>query len=133
MSLELTKFNYSLSLCIVNKKVALKYMINENEIYKIVGENLASARKSRLKITQSDMAKRLNLTRTSISNIERGKQKAPLSLIYMYCLEVDKEITDILPNLRDLSQDGNVSGRVPRVSNIQGVLPNSIADLIESI
>ena len=108
-------------------------MINENEIYKIVGENLASARKSCLKITQSDMAERLSLTRTSISNIERGKQKAPLSLIYMYCLEVNKEITDILPNLRDLSQDGNVSGRVPRVSNIQGVLPNSIADLIESI
>jgi len=108
-------------------------MLNEDELYKIVGENLASARKSLLKITQLDMAERLNLTRTSISNIERGKQKAPLSLIYMYCLEVNKEITDILPNLSELSKDGNIAGKLISIGNVERVLPNSIADLIESI
>ena len=74
-------------------------MLDEDELYKIIGERLAAARKRKRTLTQGEAATRLGITRTSVSNIERGKQKAPLHLIYKYCQIVEKTVTDILPSL----------------------------------
>ena len=48
--------------------------IQTEEIYKIIGCRIRDARRKRL-ITQESLATQLNLTRTSVTNIEKGRQK----------------------------------------------------------
>src|SRR6266536_483215 len=47
---------------------------NSLQIYQAVGERIRAERK-RLKITQDELASEVGLTRTSITNLEKGKQK----------------------------------------------------------
>jgi transcriptional regulator with XRE-family HTH domain len=44
------------------------------EVYRIVGERIRDERK-KLDITQDELAKEIGLTRTSITNVEKGRQK----------------------------------------------------------
>ncbi len=107
-------------------------MLDELELYKLIGERLASARKRRPALTQDIMAKRLGLTRVSISNIERGKQKTPLSLIYKYCLVLNKDVFDILPKESEVLAD-KVSGTAVNIGNRSVVVPTKVAETISKI
>lgn len=47
---------------------------NSLQVYQAVGERIRAERK-KLKITQDELASQVGLTRTSITNLEKGKQK----------------------------------------------------------
>jgi transcriptional regulator with XRE-family HTH domain len=68
------------------------------EIYRIVGAGIA-ARRKKLRLKQSEVADRIGLTRASLANIERGRQKLMLHQIYRLAsaLEVGS-ITDLVPS-----------------------------------
>jgi len=108
-------------------------MYDEDEIYRYIGKELATARKYKRNITQDDMAKLLNLTRTSISNIERGRQKASLGLIYLYCSIVGKKITEVLPSLDDVLEREITTGTNITVGDGQRLVPDKVADMIKLI
>ncbi len=52
---------------------------------------------------QSDLARILELQRTSVSNIERGKQKPTLDTLLRFCEHFDLEIDALVPKLRDIT------------------------------
>jgi transcriptional regulator with XRE-family HTH domain len=68
------------------------------EIYRIVGAGLATRRK-KLRLKQSEVADQIGLTRASLANIERGRQKLMLHQLYRLAsaLKVDS-ITDLVPS-----------------------------------
>lgn len=68
------------------------------DLYRIVGAGLAARRKE-LRLRQSEVADRIGLTRASLANIERGRQKVMLHQIYRLAsaLEVGS-ITDLVPS-----------------------------------
>lgn len=70
--------------------------IDEATLYKTIGGRL-KARRKQLGKSQSWLAERTGLLRTSITNIESGRQKIPLHTLYAACLALNCELTDILP------------------------------------
>ena len=55
-------------------------------------------------MTQSQLADAVGVLRTSIANIEAGRQKPPLHLLYKLCIELGVEVVDILPRNTVISQ-----------------------------
>lgn len=70
------------------------------EFGRLVEEN-----RRRQKITQADLAKRVHLTRTSISNIECGRQQVYLHTLYLLSDALGIEAKDLLPNRSSLGEE----------------------------
>lgn len=65
----------------------------ENEIYQIIGRNIYQLRRQR-GMTQEFLAHQLQLSRTSISNIEKGKHRIQIHVVFkiaeVLCVPVEK-------------------------------------------
>ncbi|MGO9165617.1 MAG: helix-turn-helix domain-containing protein [Candidatus Sulfotelmatobacter sp.] len=73
-------------------------VIDRGEINKRFGRRLAQCRK-RSGLSQEKLAKALRLTRTSITNIEHGRQPIQLSTLYAIAEALSLEPTDLMPGL----------------------------------
>jgi transcriptional regulator with XRE-family HTH domain len=78
----------------VYKSVAM--YVNDSELHSRIGEALRERRKQS-GMTQVELAGKVGLLRTSITNIEAGRQKAPLHVLYNICLALDIEVREVLP------------------------------------
>ncbi len=75
--------------------------VNERELYRIVGSRIRQ-RREKLKLSQNKIADDVGVQRTSITNIESGRQKPPLHLLYSICLALKIELADVLPKTLDV-------------------------------
>lgn len=71
------------------------------KLYALIGERIKQRRMERGN-TQAWLAKRAGMLRTSITNIEMGRQKAPLHVIYALCVALDVDPLEILPSLSEV-------------------------------
>jgi DNA-binding XRE family transcriptional regulator len=83
-------------------------MIVDGKLYKIIGERIAAKRKE-LGMTQDDLAHSVGLLRTSITNIEAGRQKAPLHLLFRLCTNLGIELVSIMPSNKQVAQNHTLS------------------------
>lgn len=71
--------------------------MNESpELYKIIGKRLKQ-RREEAEMTQGELAEAIGLLRTSIANIEAGRQKAPVHVLYLLCNELGIELASVIP------------------------------------
>lgn len=77
--------------------------INEPLLYRTVGERLKQHRRS-CGLTQSQLAAATGMQRTTIANIESGRQKASLSVLYQLCAVLKIEVSRLLPTVVDVTQ-----------------------------
>ncbi len=70
--------------------------IDEDGLYSWVGERLKK-RRVELQLTQDEIAGKIGILRTSVTNIEAGRQKAPLHVLYGLCEVLDIDIATVLP------------------------------------
>ncbi len=70
--------------------------VNETVLYNLIGERIRQQR-VQVDMTQAQLADAVGVLRTSIANIEAGRQKPPLHLLYKLCMELGVEVVDILP------------------------------------
>lgn len=81
----------------------------EKQLYSKIGVQLKELRTSR-GYTQQDVANAVGLTRTSVVNIEKGRQRVPLHILYAISKFVDIEPRDLIPTLTELdSSDSNAN------------------------
>lgn len=73
-------------------------MINRDDINKRFGRRLAQCRK-RAGVSQEKLAEALSLTRTSITNIEHGRQPIQLPTLYAIADALGIEPMDLMPGL----------------------------------
>jgi transcriptional regulator with XRE-family HTH domain len=67
------------------------------EIYRLVGSRIAARRKE-LRLKQVEVAAQIGLTRASLANIEKGRQKVMLHQIYRIAEALRSEtILDLVP------------------------------------
>lgn len=52
------------------------------------------------KLTQQDLADKVGLTRTSVTNIEKGNQQVSLAMLYRFASALNVSPTDLLPDQR---------------------------------
>jgi transcriptional regulator with XRE-family HTH domain len=67
-----------------------------DELYRRAGELIREARRNR-RLTQSDLGTAVGLTRTSIVNIERGRQKLLLHTLFEFADVLGVEPAALLP------------------------------------
>ncbi|MEA5576071.1 helix-turn-helix transcriptional regulator [Anabaena sp. UHCC 0451] len=70
--------------------------INENNLYQQIGRRIKQ-RRTEMGMTQAELADAIGVLRTSITNIEAGRQKAPLHVLYQLCIVLDVKVAAILP------------------------------------
>ncbi|MFC5409128.1 helix-turn-helix domain-containing protein [Larkinella bovis] len=75
---------------------------SQEELYRLLGENIKTSR-IRQKVSQQDLAIKVDLSRTSIVNIEQGRQHPPIHLLYEIadCLQVNAN--DLLPKASEIN------------------------------
>ena len=81
-------------------------MIDEDALYRLVGEKIRAARlRVGVSMSQAKLASRLGLSRTSIVNIEAGRQRAPLHVIWQIAEALDTEPALLMPRLTEYSAE----------------------------
>src|ERR1700693_2253025 len=79
-------------------------MLYSDKLYELIGERIRQIRETQTpRMSQSDLAKILGLQRTSVTNIEQGKQKSTLETFLPLCVHFALEFDAIVPKLREVS------------------------------
>ena len=74
-------------------------------LYKILGAKI-KVRREELQLSQSELSDKISgLGRTSISNIEKGRQQPPLHTVYQICQALDFDIQNILPTYSQILKE----------------------------
>lgn len=76
-------------------------MIDEVRLKKMIGGRIKELRIKCGK-KQVELASAVGLERTSITNIEAGKQMVTIPVLYRICLELEASVGDVLPPFGDL-------------------------------
>ena len=100
--------------------------MGHNLLYKIIGERI---RKRRLDagLSQAELAEASGYLRTSITNIEAGRQKAPLDVLYDLCGVLGIEPISIFPLREEILDQSLVS--VTTGQSVEQVPPEAAAVL----
>ena len=70
---------------------------NEKALFQIIGKNIKSYRNS-ANLNQAHLASQVGLSRTSLVNIEQGKQQPSLFLLWRIAEALGVETKDLIPN-----------------------------------
>ena len=74
-------------------------MKNQQAFYQEIGRRIRDARRRRKPaITQDGLAKLIGLTRTSITNVEQGRQKCLLHTLSDIAVALDVEMASLIPS-----------------------------------
>lgn len=85
-------------------------MLDDTKLYAALGERILRFRRMQSPLmSQERLAKILGLTRTSVTNIERGKQKVTLDTLYRLCETFGIQVTDLMPALSEVSRAADQS------------------------
>ncbi|HAT3994130.1 TPA: helix-turn-helix transcriptional regulator [Elizabethkingia anophelis] len=83
--------------------------MNESQFFTNLGANISSIRINK-GINQDDLAKFLDLSRPSIVNIEKGKQKPSIYTLILIADYLMVDIKDLLPDISPTIDRMNVIG-----------------------
>ncbi len=71
-------------------------------LYSLIGDKIRNLRVGK-ELSQTQLSDKIpNIGRTSISNIEKGKQQPPLHVMYLLCNVLNVNIHSILPTYSDV-------------------------------
>jgi transcriptional regulator with XRE-family HTH domain len=82
------------------------------ELYTFVGQRICEIRSGK-RMTQASLAISVGLNRTSITNIEKGRQKILLHTLFEIASALKTEPKNLLPTPAEIS-DGNQNAIVPQ-------------------
>lgn len=103
--------------------------INEHRLYQHIGRELRR-RRLKLGMTQADLAEATDELRTSITNIEAGRQRPPVHVLYRLCSVLGLEPGDTLPRIADVSEQ---SGNRVRIEALDRTVPPLTAAFVQDI
>lgn len=105
-------------------------MISQDQLYSFIGEQLKNHRETQDR-KQQDVADAIGLERTSITNIERGKQKLPIHVLFNICEVLGVSPTEVLPRMEAVTEEREMAK--VSVRGFEGELPPGIAQLISGV
>lgn len=85
----------------------------EDLLYRIIGQNVRDARDDS-GLTQEELADAIGVSRTSITNLERGEQRPPLHRLLRLAQSLDVSFSDLIPEWSELEREvreGELEGR----------------------
>lgn len=85
--------------------------MEKHEIYFEVGELVRKAREG-ARLTQAELGERIGLTRASVTNIEKARQKVQLHTLYAIADTLEISVHSLLPTSRPADAPLGVSPRL---------------------
>jgi transcriptional regulator with XRE-family HTH domain len=83
-------------------------MADFDELYRELGRRIRQAReRNGEKLSQDALAKRLGISRASVVNIEAGRQRAPLYLLWQIAELLGTDLTQLIPRSEELLAPAN--------------------------
>ena len=74
-------------------------MLDDDRLYMVIGQKIKAARKDlEGSLSQQELADRLGVSRTSIVNIEGGKQRPPIHLLWRIAEALGTDIPLLIPS-----------------------------------
>jgi transcriptional regulator with XRE-family HTH domain len=102
-------------------------MIDSERLYILIGERVRRIREAQTpRMSQEDLARILDLKRTSITNIERGNQKLTLDTLYRLCERFGLAIQELMPPVSEVMHVGERSVVVGGESHEVGIKTASL-------
>lgn len=89
----------------------------DDRLYRLFGSRVRELREEK-NVTQDELAKRVDLSRTSITNIERGRQRVLLHQMMEIAVALDAKPTDLIPTAE---------------VNVQPLLRDDIAKVVQTL
>ena len=112
-------------------------MLEDARLYEVIGRRLRDAReRKRPRVTQEDLARAIGLERTSISNIESGKQRAPLHILYRIAALLGADVTDMFPRFDEVSLGEEITEGRQSLVQLGGEtmrLPEEVANIVRRL
>jgi len=97
-------------------------MLSKEELYSIIGDNVRSRRRD-ISLNQDELAKKVGLTRSSIAQIESGKQALTIISLYRIAEALNIPIYKLLPECSSNNEFDSYSlDRVVRKEEILALL-----------
>lgn len=82
--------------------------LDEEQLYRTIGRRLRERRDS-MGVSQGRLAKQVGILRTSVTNIEAGRQRPPVHLLYRLALALNIDVPQLLPDIRELAKPSMVT------------------------
>lgn len=109
-------------------------MIDNDRLYTVIGRRFRDIRTNpEKKLTQEQLADILGLERTSITNIEAGKQKPSIHVIYHLCAHFSLGIEDFLPPIDQVRPPTPESEQSLAIGNESHELPRKTASVVRRL
>lgn len=77
--------------------------MNEEILYRAVGESIRRQREE-MQMTQSRLGAEAGVLRTSVTNIEAGRQRPPLHLLFKICTALGVETSTMIPGNAEVTR-----------------------------
>lgn len=74
------------------------------DVYEVLGARIREFREEK-NWTQNDLGEKVDLTRSSITNIESGRQKIQLITLYQIAFVLEVEISSLLPSIKEFNNE----------------------------
>lgn len=103
--------------------------IDAEKLYRTVGERLKRTR-HQLEVTQSELAEAAGVLRTSVANLEAGRQRPPLHVLYRISTALGVEVTAILPTNEDVTESTET---LVEVEGVTEPVPPRLAEFLRSM
>lgn len=112
------------TVCDIDHKNEVTYTINmkgtsgspQGRLYVPLGRKIKEVRE-RVGLTQASLAEASSLSRTSITNIEKGRQHLPLHTLYVIAQALGVKVADLLPETKgsaDIAPADNLPGSLDK-------------------
>jgi transcriptional regulator with XRE-family HTH domain len=104
-------------------------------LYKIIGSRIKEAR-NRLKFSQEDLAKKSQISRASISNIELGRHQPPLHVLYDIASVLNFDLQLLLPTFSEVEKQissNEYSDILKNISDLDDESKKSIEEIIKNL
>ena len=90
-------------------------MLDTERLYAEIGKRVRTIRESQTpRLSQGDLARILELKRTSVTNIESGRQKMTVDTLYRMCEYFGLDIGELMPPVGGFVQRGVVAAEDER-------------------
>ena len=91
-------------------------MFDSDALYAAIGRKIRSARaRSSNRVSQARLAEKVEVSRTSIVNIEAGRQHAPIHLLWRIAEELDIEPLSLIPRRSEFASSVPVADLPPKM------------------
>lgn len=110
--------------------------MEESMLYRLIGERIKAARKCTV-FSQARLAEKLGLSRASIVNIEAGRQRAPVHILWQIAESLNTEVALLIPRQSEFQEettpitlDSGTIAKIEAAANGNPATKRSLAEFI---